>query len=201
MEGHVAHLDHDIAGQSCGAEPEDHRRADQIRDHRTATNHQPGKGHRKQLLHRTANHHAWPLELAAAGCCCSRPRSRSSPRAISRAVFLLSCIAILSRPATGRHFSGGRAACASWESGKGRSSLASRNNGVLPIPVGGVKDSQVGKTKTRWRFWFFESPRACLLPQKHVSSISPLFIQPPVLAFSLFNHWFSTVPHCKIRLS
>jgi hypothetical protein len=29
MEGHVAHLDHDIAGQSRGAEPGEHRRADQ----------------------------------------------------------------------------------------------------------------------------------------------------------------------------
>jgi hypothetical protein len=29
MEGHVSHLDHYIAGQSCGAEPDEHRRADE----------------------------------------------------------------------------------------------------------------------------------------------------------------------------
>ena len=63
--------------------------------------------------------------------------------------------AILSRAATGRHFSGGRAACASWESGKGRSSLASRNNGVLPITVGGSKGFPSGEDEDKMAFLVF----------------------------------------------
>jgi len=88
MECHVAHHDHYIAGQSCGAEPDEHRRADQ-------------RSHNNKSPHRQKDNesdcfacHAWPLELASAtggagagggcGCGCSR--------AISRVFFLLPCI-------------------------------------------------------------------------------------------------------------
>jgi hypothetical protein len=121
MEGHVAHLDHDIAWQSCGAEPDDHRRADQIRDHRTA-NQQAGKRTPKQLLH---------LPCLAFGACRRRllllllplpslppsHRPRGLPPPLHRA--------ILSRAATERHFSGGRAA---WDArgNQGRGGARSR---------------------------------------------------------------------------
>jgi hypothetical protein len=38
MEGHVSHLDHYIAGQSCGAEPDEHRRTDE-RSHSNKSPH------------------------------------------------------------------------------------------------------------------------------------------------------------------
>ena len=148
MEGHVAHLDHDIAGQSCGAEPEDHRRADQIRDHRTA-NHQAGKRRPKAIASLTMlGLWSWPPPAAAAAPVPphepSPARSSSSPASSNPF-----------KSSNGEAFLGRMSGLCSWESGKGRSSLASRNNGVLPITVGGSKGFPSGEDEDKMAFLFF----------------------------------------------
>jgi len=150
MEGHVADLDHYIAGQSCGAEPDEHRHADQ-RSHNNKSPH-------KQKEHESNCFacHAWPLELAAAaagggcGCGCSR--------AISRVFFLLPCI--VERSSQEPHQAG-----ISWKEQldrgiQGRAKLASLAIMVSYLSrcfvlVGGVKDSQVGEDEDKMAFLVF----------------------------------------------
>ena len=59
------------------------------------------------------------------------------------------------KSSNGEAFLGRMSGLCSWESGKGRSSLASRNNGVLPIPVGGSKGFPSGEDEDKMAFLVF----------------------------------------------
>lgn len=126
---------------------------------------------------------------AAAGCCCSRSRS---PRAISRALFLLPCIVQSFQELQRRGISREEElpVVVGIREGIGESSLATRNNGVLPtyprgffvLGEGSKRIPKWGKTKTRWRFWFFE--RCCSCLKSTYPPLAHLFIRPSVPSLS-----------------
>lgn len=98
---------------------------------------------------------------------------------------------ILSRAATERHFSEEELpVVVGIREGIGESSLATRNNGVLPtyprgffvLGEGSKRIPKWGKTKTRWRFWFFE--RCCSCLKSTYPPLAHLFIRPSVPSLS-----------------
>lgn len=113
---------------------------------------------------------------------------------------------ILSRAATERHFSEEELpVVVGIREGIGESSLATRNNGVLPtyprgffvLGEGSKGFPSGGRRRQDGVFGFLNA--VALASKARILSISP-FVYPAVrtLTFPLFKHWFSTNPPCKI---
>jgi len=149
MECHVAHHDHYIAGQSCGAEPDEHRRADQ-RSHNNKSPHRQ-KNTRAIALLAMLGLWSWPPPPPPAAAAALEPSpvcSSSSPASSNDPL----------RNRTRQAFLGRNSWTVGFREGEAR---FTRNNGVLPIYPGvlfrwgGVKDSQVGEDEDKMAFLVF----------------------------------------------
>ena len=155
MEGHVTHLDHYIAGQSCGAEPDGHKRADQ-------------RSHNKNSPHRQKNTRAIALLAMLGLWSWPPPPAAPAPAAVAAAAAPEPSLACSSsspassndplRNRTRQAFLGRNSWTVGFREGEAR---FTRNNGVLPIYPGvlfrwgGVKDSQVGEDEDKMAFLVF----------------------------------------------